>query len=139
MATPHPAPKTTSTGADPTIGALVHDLTEQVPQLVRSEVRLAQAEVAEKGKQLGVGLGLFSAGGLIAFFALATTVTSAVLALALVVPAWAAALIVTAVLVVLAAGAALLGKAHVEEGTPPVPERAVAGVQEDIATLKGAR
>ena len=32
---------------DPTVGALVHDLTQQVPQLIRSELRLAQAEMAE--------------------------------------------------------------------------------------------
>ncbi len=43
----------TPSGADPTLGALVHDLTTQVPELIRSEIRLAQAEVAEKGKRAG--------------------------------------------------------------------------------------
>ena len=40
---------------DPTLGSLVHDLTQQVPQLVRSEIRLAQAEMTEKGKRAGSG------------------------------------------------------------------------------------
>ncbi len=38
-------------GSDPTLGALVNDLTTQVPDLIRSELRLAQAEMTEKGKR----------------------------------------------------------------------------------------
>jgi hypothetical protein len=36
-----------------TLGALVHQLTQQVPELIRSEMRLAQAEVTEKGHHHG--------------------------------------------------------------------------------------
>ena len=61
----------TPSGSDPTLGALVHDLTTQVPELIRSEIRLAQAEVAEKGKRAGIGIGMFSGAGLLAFFGLA--------------------------------------------------------------------
>jgi len=50
-----------ATGADPTLGALVNDLTTQVPQLIRSEIRLAQAELTEKGKKAGLGIGMFGA------------------------------------------------------------------------------
>ena len=57
-------------GADPTLGALVNQLTTQVPELIRSEIRLAQAEVTEKGKRAGIGIGMFSAAGLLAFFGL---------------------------------------------------------------------
>ncbi|MFL6159965.1 MAG: phage holin family protein [Marmoricola sp.] len=135
MAAQHPAPGT-NTEPDPTIGALVHDLTEQVPQLVRSEIRLAQAEVAQKGKRLGVGLGMFSASGLLAFFGLAGTITTVILLLDLALPAWAAALIVTVVLFAGAAVAALAGKSKVEQATPPVPQKAIAGAKEDLATLK---
>ncbi|MFL6024482.1 MAG: phage holin family protein [Marmoricola sp.] len=135
MAAQHPAPGT-STEPDPTIGALVHDLTEQVPQLVRSEIRLAQAEVAQKGKRLGVGLGMFSASGLLAFFGLAGTITTVILLIDLALPAWAAALIVTVVLFAGAAVAAVAGKSKVEQATPPVPEKAIAGTKEDLATLK---
>ena len=92
-------------GPDPTLGALVHDLTTQVPELIRSEMRLAQAEVAEKGKRAGIGIGMFSAAGLLAFFGVAALLTTIVLALDLMMPAWLAALIVT---VVLFAGAGIL-------------------------------
>jgi len=126
-------------GADPTLGALVNQLTTQIPELIRSEIRLAQAEVTEKGKRAGIGIGMFSAAGLLAFFGLATLITTAVLALDLVMPAWLAALIVAVVLFIGTAAFALLGKNKVEEATPMKPERAVEGIQEDIATVKGQR
>ena len=124
-------------GNDPTLGALVHKLSEQTSALVRSEVELAKAELAEKGKNAGIGLGLFSAAGLLGFFGAAVLITTMILALALVLPAWAAALIVAVLLFVAAGVAALIGKNKVQEATPPKPERAMDGVPKDVATLKG--
>jgi uncharacterized membrane protein YqjE len=122
-----------------TLGALVHDLSQQIPELIRSELRLAQAEVAEKGKRAGLGLGMFGASGLLAFFGVAALLTTAVLALDLVMPAWLAALVVALVLLACAGVVALIGKSQVSQATPAMPERAVEGVKEDIATIKGAR
>ncbi|MCF6379576.1 phage holin family protein [Nocardioides KLBMP 9356] len=121
-----------------TLGALVHQLSQQIPELIRSEIRLAQAEVAEKGKRAGVGIGMFSVAGLLAFFALATFVTTAILGLANVVDAWLAALIVGLVLLAAAAVAGLVGRSKVAEATPAAPERAIQGIKDDIATVKGA-
>ncbi len=126
-----------TSGQDPTLGALVNQLTTQVPELIRSELRLAQAEMAEKGKRAGLGIGMFSAAGLLAFLGLATLVATAILALALVVDGWLAALIVAVVLFAGAGLFAVMGKGQVEEATPVAPERAVEGVKEDIATVKG--
>ena len=123
--------------AEPTLGAIVHDLTTQIPELIRSEIRLAQAEMTEKGKRAGIGIGLFSGAGLLAFFGLATLITTAILGLSLVVDAWLAALIVAAVLFAAAAVLGLSGKKQVKEATPAAPARAVEGVKEDIATVKG--
>ena len=126
-------------GADPTLGALVHDLTTQVPELIRSEMRLAQAEVAEKGKRAGIGIGMFSGAGLLAFFGLATLVATAVLGLAETLPAWLSALIVAVALLLVAGAFGLVGKHRVRDGQPLKPERAIAGVQADVATLKEVR
>ena len=52
-------------------------------------------------------------------------------------PLWPAALIVTVVLFAVAGVAALVGKKQVSQATPPAPERAIAGVKEDVATVKG--
>jgi len=124
-------------GQEPTLGALVHDLSQQASALVRSEVELAKAELAAKGKAAGVGAGMFGAAGLLGFYGGAVLITTAILALALVLPAWAAALIVAVVLFVAAAVAALVGKGKVQEATPPAPQRAVEGVKQDVETIKG--
>ena len=127
----------TTQQSDEPIGAIVHRLSEQLPELIRSELRLAQAEVAEKGKHAGVGIGLFSGAGLLALYGLAGLFTTAVIALDLVLPLWLAALIVTVVLFAAAAIAALVGKKQVEQATPPAPERAIAGIKEDVEAVKG--
>jgi hypothetical protein len=132
---------TTGTPSDnePTLGALVHDLTEQVPQLIRSEIRLAQAEMTEKGKRAGLGIGMFSAAGLLAFLGLCCVVTTAILGLAHALPDWLAALLVGVVLFAGAGIAALVGKKEVAQATPPAPEAAIEGVKEDLSVVKGSR
>jgi hypothetical protein len=122
---------------DPTLGSLVHDLTQQVPQLIRSEIRLAQAEMTEKGKRAGLGLGMFSAAGLLVFLGLCCVITTAILALAHALPDWLSALLVGVVLFLGAGVAALVGRREVQQATPPAPEHAIEGVKEDIAVVKG--
>lgn len=126
-------------GQDPTLGALVHDMTEQMSTLVRDEMRLAQAEMTQKGKKAGVGIGLFGGAGLVALFGVGTLLATVILALALVIPAWLAALIVTVVLFAVAGVLALKGRSSVSQATPAKPEEAIAGLKEDIATVKGER
>jgi uncharacterized membrane protein YqjE len=131
-------PVRTSTDDEP-IGAVVHRLSEQVPELVRSEVRLAQAELTQKGKAAGLGIAGFGAAGLLALYGLGTLIAAGVLALTLALPAWAAALIVAGVLFVAAGAAAMFGRKEVAQATPPAPERAVAGIKQDVATIKGGQ
>ena len=120
-----------------TLGALVHQLSQQIPELVRSEIRLAQAEVAQKGKRAGAGIGMFSVAGLLGFFAVAALVTTSILALATVLDAWLAALVVAVVLLVGAGIAGIAGKNKVAEAGPPAPEKAIQGLKDDVATIKG--
>jgi uncharacterized membrane protein YqjE len=135
-----PSPTTApEPGSDEPIGALVHRLTQQIPELIRAEMKLAQAELTEKGKSAGIGIGLFSAAGLTALYGLAALLTTIVVLLDLALPLWLSALIVTVVLFAIAGVAALVGKKQVSQATPPAPERAIAGVKEDVATVKGQR
>ena len=124
------------TTEDASTGQLIGQLTEQISRLVRDEARLAQAEVTQKAKRLGVGAGLFGGAGLVAFFGQAVLIAAVVLALALVVPGWLAALIVAVVLFAVAGVLALVGKKDVEKGTPPVPTEAIASTRTDIQTVK---
>jgi uncharacterized membrane protein YqjE len=128
----------TSATTDEPIGAVVHRLSEQVPELVRSEVRLAQAELTQKGKAAGLGLAGFGAAGVLALYGLGAFLAAGIAALALVLPVWAAALIVGGAVFLVAGALALFGKKEIAQATPATPERAVAGVKEDVATLKGA-
>jgi uncharacterized membrane protein YqjE len=121
---------------DASTGELISQLTEQMSRLVRDEARLAQAEVTQKAKRLGIGAGLFGGAGLMAFFGLAVLISAAVLGLAAVLPAWLAALIVAVVLFAVAGVLALIGKKDVAQASPPVPTQAIAGVQADIAAVK---
>lgn len=129
--------QTTRPTSDETLGALVTQLSQQTSDLVRSELRLAQAEMTEKGKRAGIGIGMFSAAGLLAYFGLAVLIAAAVLGLAEAVPGWLSALIVAVVLFAVAGGVAMVGKKNVTEAVPAKPEQAIDGVKEDIATVKG--
>ncbi|GAA3466674.1 phage holin family protein [Nonomuraea roseola] len=115
---------------------LVSDLSAQLSQLVRSEMRLARLELAEKGKRAGFGAGLFGGAGLMAFYGGAALVAAVILLLTSVLPAWAAAAIVAAALFVLAAVLGLIGKNQVKQATPPTPEAAIASVRTDIDVVK---
>jgi len=118
------------------MGELVKDLSAQVSTLVRQEVDLAKAELAEKGKKAGVGAGLLGGAGVAALLTLGSLTAFLILALALVLPAWAAALIVTALWGAVAAVLALQGRNKMREMGKPVPEKTVETVKEDVQWLK---
>jgi len=117
---------------------LVKTASEQISRLVRDELRLAQAELAQKGKHAGIGAGLVGAGGLIALYGVAALLTGVVLLLAYVMPAWLAAVIVGVVLLGVAGVLALVGKKQVSQATPAMPEDAVRNVKADVATVTEA-
>lgn len=123
--------------ADPSIGELIGQLSTQTSRLVRDEMRLAQKEFQEAARHAGIGAGLFSAAGLLAFFGFAAGVAAGVGALALLLPVWAAALIVAAVLFAAAGIAALVSKRQIDEVSPP--RQTVESVKMDIDEVKGAR
>lgn len=117
-------------------GELVARLSTQLTTLVRDEMRLAQAELAQKGKKAGLGAGLFGGAGAVALYGVGALVACAILGLASVMDAWLAALIVGVVLLVLAGILALVGKKEVAQAGSPVPQEAVAGLKKDVATVK---
>jgi Putative Actinobacterial Holin-X, holin superfamily III len=80
--------------------------------------------------------GLFGAAALVGYLALGTLVATAVLGLATVVDAWLAALIVALVLAAVTALLALVGRARLQAGTPPVPPETVQRVKEDLQWVK---
>ncbi|SCL31058.1 Putative Holin-X, holin superfamily III [Micromonospora pallida] len=131
-------PSTSRTRNEPSTAELVQRATEQVSRLVRDELALARAELTEKGKRAGIGVGLFGGGGVLAVYGLGALLTAVVLLLALVLPAWLAALIVAVVLFVFAGIFALVGKKQVSQAVPPVPAATVRSVRADVDTVAAA-
>jgi len=123
--------------ADASVGELTGQLSAQTSRLVRDEMRLAQKEFQEAAKHAGIGAGLLSTAGLLAFFGFGALLTAAGAALSLVLPVWAAALIVAAVLFIAGGIAALISKREVEEVSPP--RQTIESVKKDINELKDAR
>jgi uncharacterized membrane protein YqjE len=121
---------------DRSAGDLVRELSQQTATLVRQEMRLAQAELQEKGKRAGMGAGMFGGAGLVALYGAGVLVAAAVLLIGTAVEPWLAALIVGIVLLAIAGVLALLGKKQVDQATPPKPEQAIDSVQRDVDHVK---
>lgn len=121
-----------------TLGQLVASATADVSALVRGEIALAKAEVSKQVKKAGVGGGLLAAAGVVAFYSvyfIFTTIAEGIQALGL--PRWLSFLIVTVVMLAIAAVLALLGIRKMKT-VEPVPEKTIENAQETVAGLKSA-
>jgi uncharacterized membrane protein YqjE len=126
-------------GDDPqhSVGQLVERATAQLSDLVRQEMRLAAQEMAAKGKRAGRGGGLLGAAGAISYIGLMALAATAIAALSLALPVWAAALIVTGVLFAVAGVLAVMGRKQLAQAVPPVPQEAIESVRADVEEIKG--
>jgi len=124
--------------AEQSTSELVQRATEQISRLVRDELALAKAELTEKGKHAGIGVGLFGGTGVLGLYGLAALLAAAVLGLAEVMPAWLAALLVAVGLFSVAGGLALLGRRQVQQAVPPMPEGTAESVRADVRTVTAA-
>jgi uncharacterized membrane protein YqjE len=118
------------------IGELLKQLSQETTTLVRQELDLAKAEVAQKGQQAGKGIGMFGGAGVVGLLALGSFTAFLIMLLDGAMPNWAAALVVTAVYAAIAGVLALQGRNKVKEASPPVPEQAVESVKEDAQWAK---
>jgi hypothetical protein len=117
--------------------SLFAELPTLVIQLLKDEIENLKRELTARLAKLGIGIGLFVAAALFAFFALATLIAAAVLGIATALPAWLAALIVAGGLLVLTAILVLIGVSSLKKGLPPVPEDAISSIKKDLNTVKG--
>jgi uncharacterized membrane protein YqjE len=121
---------------DSSISELVQQLSNQTGELVRQELRLAQVEMQEKGKRVGIGAGLFGGAGLVALYGVGFLLAAVALLLATALEPWIAVAIVGGALLVLAGVLALTGKKQVEQATPLAPEQAIETTKQDIDHVK---
>jgi hypothetical protein len=110
---------------------LVRDIAANTQTLLRKEVELAKQEVLGAVMARVMAAGALIAAGLLAFFVLLFAALAAAAALDLVLPAWAAALIVAGGFLLLAAPAALIGLRRMKAPSLK-PEETVRTVKEDV-------
>jgi VIT1/CCC1 family predicted Fe2+/Mn2+ transporter len=118
------------------LGEVAKELTSDLSLLVRQEIELAKAEMAQKGRTAAPGLGMFGGAGIVALCAAGALTAFLVLVLSLFLPDWAAALIVGAVLAATAYVLVRQGQERVADAGKLVPEQTIETVKEDVEWAK---
>ena len=128
--------ETQHTDTERSIPELVKAITAQSSALARKELELAEAELTTKGKRAGLGAGMFGGAGVLGLFGLAALTAAAILALTLVLPGWASALIVAGVYLGLAGMTALVGGIQLRRAKPVPPTQAADSVKDDVEWIR---
>jgi uncharacterized membrane protein YqjE len=116
---------------------LLSDVPTLVRELVAGEIELLKSEMIRKLKAAGVGAGLLLGALVVVGFFVGVLLTAAILALALVMPGWLAALIVAFVLLVIAAILGFIGYRILKRGMPPLPTETIRSLKKDLNAIKG--
>jgi hypothetical protein len=103
-------------------------------ELIRAEIALAKAEVEQSIREKVAGAGLLVGAGALAWLGVQGVLIALALALALVLPGWAAALIVSSVLLLAGAVLGLLGKRRLAAKLSLATTRQ--NVEEDVTWTK---
>lgn len=117
------------------LGELFSELANETSMLVRQEVSLAKTELTQKAVSVGTNVGFLVAGGLVGYAALLAILAAAIIGLSYFIPAWAAALIVGAIVgivafVLISSALAALKKTNL------TPTQSVESIKEDAEWLK---
>jgi len=118
------------------IGEIFKELTTDLSTLFRSEIALLKLEIKDTFAKLGGGAALFAGALFLALVGLAflfVTITLGLVALG--IPAWLSALIVTVALFVGAVVLAMMGKKKLE-GVKFVPNDSIDHIKGDIDSIK---
>jgi hypothetical protein len=121
---------------DRPIGEVTTALTRDLALLVRQELELAKAEMAEKGRVAAPGLGMIGGASLVALMAAGALTACAVLVLALFLPAWLSALLVAAALGATAYLLAMRGRTEIRKAGNLIPEQTIETIEEDVEWAK---
>ena len=121
------------------VGPAAKQVAEHASSLARLELELALLEVKLKVAALGIGIGMSIAAAIFGLFALGFGLAAGAAALALVLPMWAALLIVFGVLALLAVVLLLVGLSVIKRGAPPVPEQAIREAKLTTEAIRNGR
>lgn len=119
------------------IFTLIKELPAQLVGLIKLELAQLVAELKKKAINAGIGIAMFLVAAFLGFFAFATLIAAAVLGIAVVFPGWLAALIVGGALLLLTIILALLGLRSLKKALPPLPEKSMESIKQDLNAIKG--
>lgn len=122
--------------SDDDLRDLLRHLSRDGRVLLQQEAELAKAEMRDKSKAVVRSVALFGGAALLGLIAAGALTAFAVLAIALILPPWAAAVIVATASALAAMLLALRGRQRLQTAMPFLPERAIASVEEDIEWVK---
>jgi len=120
---------------DRSAGEIVKDILGSAQEIIRSEVRLAKAEVREEATKAIAASTMLGGGAVMALYGLGFLLAAATAGLALLMPWWASALIVGAVLAVGGGIGVSVGIARWKT-VHAAPDKAIADVKENVEWLK---
>lgn len=121
--------------AEASTGQLIAAATADISTLIRDEMQLAKRDLAESGKKVGVGVGMFGLAGTLALYGVGTLIATAILGIAEGLAPWIAAGIVTLVLFIAAGIAAVVGKGSIDHATDAPHDRGES-VKADVAAAR---
>ena len=122
--------------SDRSIKEILDALRPQMQELVDKQVELARAELVPVGRQAGIAAGLLAVGAVFMLVFLILLSFAGVYLLALILPLWASALIVSGILLLI--GGILAGSgANILRKLDPKPHRTISTLQQNIDWLKG--
>lgn len=116
-------------------GEIVQNLVQDLGKIVRSEIQLAKTEISEKATKAAKGGSLVGAGAVAGLLCAMAAVTACISALAIVIPIWAAALVMTILLGIAAMALLSSGRTKIKS-VKPVPERTTRTLREDLEWAK---
>jgi hypothetical protein len=117
------------------LAEVVRNIATDVSLLVRQQIELAKQEFGQAARARALGVGAFVAAGVLLLFVVGFLGITGAAALALVVPEWAANLIVAAAFAVLATVAVLVGRRALRTPTDPAG-RTKETIREDVQWAK---
>ena len=121
---------------DTGLGAAAGRVADHARRLVALELELARAELKRKVGAMALGLGLAAGAAVFALLGVVLLVATVAAALALVLPVWAAVLIVGGAALLLAGVLGVAAVSALKRGAPPVPEQAIHEARVTSAALK---
>jgi Kef-type K+ transport system membrane component KefB len=114
---------------------VLQDIVGNIQEIIRSEFRLAKAEIKQEASKAAAPIMMWIIGGAVGLYALGFLLFTAVMAMATVMATWFAALIVGAVLAVVSIALLSAGTKRLKL-VNKVPERTIESLKENVQWAK---